>query len=392
MVGVAVKKTAIAIAITFALLFSLLIEEDVARVVKANPYQGADHTTWRFFSPKNQTTYNTNSLNFNFTCTTNDVWNEYYHHIDLEYILDGPDYYNGSTYEMPYADDRIFIEAPLVSEALSGMGNVSRKVFEYSAQLSNLGDGQHTLTIYKEFNTWGPGTPFVSTEHVTIFFNIETSTLEPEPQFDLKMMQAHLYGNSCSLTYNITNSLGKSSSNKTVIEVYSIELFSNGNLLGSKGQGFFVGDNFDSETLFALTSHIPYASSGISSINYNGSKLKTDSLQLSHSLNSQDLSGTVLIRVERLGLIIVEDESVDDNLSSGELFDEIVLERHGDGFVYDALPEPTPTMPNMGPTQPPPYFDLHPEFVYLIIMLLVVIAVGFGFWLYFKKSGGHKSP
>jgi hypothetical protein len=128
MVGVAVKKTAIAIAITFALLFSLLIEEDVARVVKANPYQGADHTTWRFFSPKNQTTYNTNSLNFNFTCTTNDVWNEYYHHIDLEYILDGPDYYNGSTYEMPYADDRIFIEAPLVSEALSGMGNVSRAI------------------------------------------------------------------------------------------------------------------------------------------------------------------------------------------------------------------------------------------------------------------------
>ena len=386
------KKTAIALTLSFALLVSLVIEVHIVRVAKANPYQGADHTTWRFFSPKNQTTYNTNSLNFNFTCTTNDVWNEYYNHIDLEYIIDGPDYYNGSTYVMPYTDDRVFIEAPLVSEALSGMGNVSRKVFEYSAQLNNLSDGQHTLTIYKEFNTWGPGTPFVSTEQVTIFFNIETSTLESKPQLDLRIMQAYLYGNSCSLTCNITNSLGKSSSNKTVIEVYSIELFSNGNLLGSKGQGFFVGDNLDSETLLALTNHIPYDSSGISSINYNGSKLKTDSLPLLRSLNSQDLSGTALLRVERLGSVIVESESVDDNLSSGELVDEIMLERHGDGFVYDVLPEPTPTMPNMGPTSAPPYFDLHPEFVYLLIMLLVVIAVGFGFWLYFKKRGGDKSP
>jgi hypothetical protein len=387
-----VKKTAIALALSFALLVSLVIEVHIVRVAKANPYQGADHPTWRFFSPKNQTAYNTDSLNFNFTCTTNDVWDEYYNHIDLEYIIDGPDYYNGSTYVMPYTDDRVFIEAHLVSEALSGMGNVSRKVFEYSTQLINLSDGQHTLTIYKEFNTWGPGTPFVSTEQVTVFFSIETSTLESKPQFDLRIMQAYLYGNSCSLTYNITNSLGKSSSNRTVIEVYSIELFSNGNLLGSKGQGFFVGDHLDSETLLALTSHIPYAISGISSINYNGSKLKTDALQLSHSLNSQDLSGTVLLRVERLGLIIVEDESVDDNLSSGELVDEIMLERHGDGFLYDVLPEPTPTMPNMGPTSAPPYFDLHPEFVYLIIMLPVVIAVGFGFWLYFKKRGGDKSP
>jgi len=215
---------------------------------------------------------------------------------------------------------------------------------------------------------------------------------ESKPQFELKVVQAYVYGNSCSLTYNLKNSLGISSSNKTVIEVYSIELFSNGNLLGSKGQGFFVGDNLDSQTLLALTSHIPYAHSGISSIYYNGSKLKIDALQLSHSLNSQDLSGTALLRVERLGLIIFEGESVDDNLSSREVADEITLERHGDGFAYDALLIPTPTIPNMGPTQPPSYFELHPEFAYLMIMLLVLILVGFGFWLYFRKRQKDKSP
>jgi hypothetical protein len=61
-------------------------------------------------------------------------------------------------------------------------------------------------------------------------------------------------------------------------------------------------------------------------------------------------------------------------------------------FTVIGESSPTPTMPNMGPTQPPPYSDLHPEFVYLIIMLLVVIAVGLGFWLYFKKRGRDKVP
>jgi hypothetical protein len=55
--------------------------------------------------------------------------------------------------------------------------------------------------------------------------------------------------------------------------------------------------------------------------------------------------------------------------------------------VQNLNTSPTPTMPNMGPTQPPPYsfFDLHPEFIYLLIGLLVVIVIGIGFWLYSKK-------
>lgn len=191
--------------------------------------------------------------------------------------------------------------------------------------------------------------------------------------------------------YNITNSQGLSGSNKTVIEVYSVELFLNGNLLGSKGQGFFVGDDLDSETLLALTSLIPYAHSGISSINYNGSKLRSDSLQLLHPLNSQDLSGTVLLRVERLGLIIVEGESIVDTLSIGELVEEIMLQRHEDGFVYDILPEPTATTPNMGPTSQPSYPDFYLDIVYWIILLSLVILVGIMLWLHFSRHR-DKSP
>jgi hypothetical protein len=181
-----------------------------------------------------------------------------------------------------------------------------------------------------------------------------TQVPESKNQFELRVMQVYVYGKSCSFTYNITNVLGFSSFNNTVIEVYSVELFSDGNLLASKGQGFFIGDNLDSDTLFGLTSYIPYANSGISSINFNGSRLRSDSLQLSHSLTLQDLSGNVLLRVERLGLVIVEGESVSNTLSSGELVDQIELERHGDGFSYDALPETTiPTSPSPLPSEEP---------------------------------------
>jgi len=213
-----------------------------------------------------------------------------------------------------------------------------------------------------------------------------TQVQESKNQFDLKVMQVYVYGKSCSFTYNITNVLGLSSSNRTVIEVYSVELFSEGNLLGSKGQGFFVGDNLDSETLIGLTSYIPYANSGISSINFNGSKLRSDSLQLSHSLTSQDLSGTALLRVERLGLVIVEGESVSDNLSSGKLVEQIELERHGDGFSYDAFPESTiPTSPSPLPSDEPQPSEQ--DLTAGAILAVTSIAVFLGLLVYFIKRG-----
>jgi len=205
--------------------------------------------------------------------------------------------------------------------------------------------------------------------------------VESKSQFELKVMQVYMYGKSCSFIYNITNVSELSSSSKTVIEVYSVELFSDGNLLGSKGQGFFVGDNLDSDTLFGLTSYIPYANSGISSINFDGSKLRSDSLQLSHSLTSQDLSGTALLRVERLGLIIVEGESVSNNLSGGELVDQVELERHGDGFSYDALPEPTIPTPTPTPSQEPqqPEQDMTVGAIFAVASIVVFLSLFFYF-------------
>lgn len=168
------KKTALALTIMLLLFVSLMVGVQSVKVARANPYEGSFNTVWKIQSPKNLTTYDTDSLNFSFECVTNDLWDEYYDHINLEYIIDGPDYYEGSTYIMPYSDKRVAIEATLTSQAPPDRFNVSRKTFQYSTQLPSLSNGQHTLTIYKEFKSWGPDKPFVSTQHETIIFYIET--------------------------------------------------------------------------------------------------------------------------------------------------------------------------------------------------------------------------
>jgi hypothetical protein len=97
--------------------------------------------------------------------------------------------------------------------------------------------------------------------------------------------------------------------------------------------------------------------------------------------------GTHRLQIFAFGIGVVEgcewkpNTSVDINSSSILYF-----------TVVGQSSSPTPTMPNMGPTQPPPYFDLPPEFAYLIIMLLVVIAsvVIIGLLVYFKKSQRNK--
>jgi parallel beta-helix repeat protein len=57
-------------------------------------------------------------------------------------------------------------------------------------------------------------------------------------------------------------------------------------------------------------------------------------------------------------------------------------------------PEPTPTPvqsptpePSYSPepTSPPTYLAIHPDLVYWTIILVVAVAIGFGFWLYLKK-------
>jgi hypothetical protein len=145
------------------------------RVAKANPYEGSDKTVWIIESPKNHTIYTDDVLNFSFKCTTNDLWNEYDDGLDLEYCIDGSDYweeYEDGKYMhvMPPDDERIDIKATLISNP-----DDSRKTFQYSSLLPSLSDGEHKVTIYFGFKSWGPDLPqFTSTRYAGIIFYIDT--------------------------------------------------------------------------------------------------------------------------------------------------------------------------------------------------------------------------
>ena len=77
---------------------------------------------------------------------------------------------------------------------------------------------------------------------------------------------------------------------------------------------------------------------------------------------------------------MVEGESVDNQLTSGDLIKQIQLERYGDGFLYSAPPANTPT-PSPEPTPKPVTFPATLVFVASVGIALAVI----GLLVHFKK-------
>jgi hypothetical protein len=92
----------------------------VVRVVKANPYTAPE---CRFLSPKNNTAYNTTSVNFSFVVY--DDWVYYYSF-----------------------DKRIEMKQVRVEEISQNLAESGETMFQFSTELNDLGDGKHNLTIY----------------------------------------------------------------------------------------------------------------------------------------------------------------------------------------------------------------------------------------------------
>jgi hypothetical protein len=92
----------------------------VVRVVKANPYATAECTV---LSPKNNTAYNSTSVNFSFVVY--DDWIYYYSF-----------------------DKRIEMKQVRVEEISQKLAESGETMLQFSRELHDLGDGKHTLTIY----------------------------------------------------------------------------------------------------------------------------------------------------------------------------------------------------------------------------------------------------
>jgi hypothetical protein len=131
------KKTALAFIVTAVFLIGLSVNSfPVVRVAKANPYEAP---VWTILSPKNHTSYNTDSFNLSFRVVSIDVEYDYYYGLDSaisEVFLGGLT-----------GQGKTLVNATLIS-VTPGEGASKIKTFQYSNELPNLSDGQHNLTLY----------------------------------------------------------------------------------------------------------------------------------------------------------------------------------------------------------------------------------------------------
>jgi hypothetical protein len=131
------KRTVLALILAAIFFLGLSASSfPVVRLVKANPYEAP---AWTILSPKNHTTYNTDSFNLSFRVVSIDVEYDYYYSIDSavsEVFLGGPT-----------GEGKTLVNATLIS-VTSGEGVSKLKTFQYSNEMPNLSDGQHNLTLY----------------------------------------------------------------------------------------------------------------------------------------------------------------------------------------------------------------------------------------------------
>jgi hypothetical protein len=215
--------------------------------------------------------------------------------------------------------------------------------------------------------------------------------LEPKPRFNFDLLYTYIQdGTDNCLVYNITCTSDLPSSSETIIEVYKIEIFSEGHLIGSSAVGLFVG-NLPIEVIMGLTISLPATHSEISNAEPHTSYLRTTSIPFEHDFDADlDLTGTISTSVKRLGWITVDGDSVDRDLSRNELIKEFQLEKFGNGFLYNVLvpseqmsqidllnpldsfnpnlPSPSPK-PQQGPEPFPTSYSM--AFVTLIILALL---------------------
>jgi len=157
LVGAVMKKTALVLVLVTVVFIGLIANSlPVIRVAKANPYTAPEVT---FLPPINNTAYSTTSLTFNFLV-------ESISFMDFDY------YYS--------LDDRVSkepIHVKLVSQRQDPTAHYIYETYQFSADLHNLTDGQHVLTLHHEapYYSWFYGEEVVrEASEPPIIFYIDT--------------------------------------------------------------------------------------------------------------------------------------------------------------------------------------------------------------------------
>jgi hypothetical protein len=234
-------------------------------------------------------------------------------------------------------------------------------------------------------------------------------SLELEPIFNFDLVYTYIQGDSPShiwLVYNVTRSSDVPISSEAIIEVYSIKVFSDEHLIGSRATGLLVG-NLPMEIIMGITVSLPATHSEVS--NYPGG-LHSDSFIFERDFNADlDLLGTISVTLKRLGWVTVDGDSVDSSLSSGVLIKKVQLEKFGNGFLYNSLvdeeqlshinlfdptdsfnsnlPSPHPSPSSESALSPDPQeTDLSPAiWISAVALMAAVFGAGLGLLIYLIK-------
>jgi hypothetical protein len=157
---------------------------------------------------------------------------------------------------------------------------------------------------------------------------VQSSTLEP--QFDVDLVYAYVQGGSYgTFVFNVTRVSDLPLSSESTTEVYKVEIFSDGQLIGSKAVGWSIGKSMsmDIAMSFTMSLHSFYTSKiyGLQRVSIFFEPI------------NPNLVEPISLSIKRLGWITVDGDSVRSNLLGDEVIQQFQLEKFENGFLYNAL-------------------------------------------------------
>jgi len=154
---------------------------------------------------------------------------------------------------------------------------------------------------------------------------VQSSTLEP--QFDVDLVYAYVQGGSYgTVVFNVTRVSDLPLSSESTTEVYKVEIFSDGQLIGSEAVGWSIGKSMSMDIAmgFTMSLHSFYTSKiyGLQRVSIFFEPL------------NPNLVEPISLSIKRLGWITVDGDSVRSNLLGDEIIQQFQLEKFENGFLY----------------------------------------------------------
>jgi len=228
---------------------------------------------------------------------------------------------------------------------------------------------------------------------------VQSSTLEP--QFDVDLVYAYVQGGSYgTVVFNVTRVSDLPLSSESTTEVYKVEIFSDGQLIGSEAVGWSIGKSMSMDIAmgFTMSLHSFYTSKmyGLQRVSIFFEPL------------NPNLVEPISLSIKRLGWITVDGDSVRSNLLGDEIIQQFQLEKFENGFLYNVLvptdrlsqidllrpsnssnlnsPSPSPS-PSQKPTlSPEPQNSESFPIIWVIAIIGIAATGGIVLLIFFKKT------